>query len=85
MNAKKISLGIVIAIFLTSLWSASGTFDTPDAMVRANIAHQIVTQGRLMVTSRGDRINQATFQTKDGEITSQYGLGQSMFFCPLML
>ena len=82
MNAKKISLGIVIAIFLTSLWSASGTFDTPDAMVRANIAHQIVIQGRLMVTSRGDRINQATFQTKDGEITSQYGLGQSMFFLP---
>lgn len=82
MNVKKLSLFIVIAIFLTSLWSASGTFDTPDAMVRANIAHHIVTQGGLTVTSRGDRISQATFQTEDGEITSQYGLGQSIFFLP---
>lgn len=78
---KKFALIIFIAILLTTLWSASGTFGAVDAGIRQRVAHQIITEGRLVVESFDGKVG-STFRDKNGSYPSKYGLGQSVFFLP---
>lgn len=79
---KKLALSICLAILLTSLWSASGAFDSGDAFHRARVAHQLVTEGRLVVESVGSAENGSTFRDQNGAYYSKFGPGQSIFFLP---
>ncbi len=84
INFKKYKLSLVIfcAILLTSLWSASGTLDSSDAIVRERVAHQLVIERRLVVNSFGDEKNYSTFRDHDGSYLSSWGFGQSILFLP---
>jgi hypothetical protein len=82
MRIKKIYIVLFLAILLTSLWSTSGNFDVSDAHIRLRVAHQIVTEGHLVTESTGDPSSPSTFRDRQGTYTSQYGLGQSVFFLP---
>lgn len=84
IKKKKLSLIVFTAILLTSLWSASGTFDSSDAANRARVAHQLVTEGQLVVESVGDAKHFSTFQDQNGSYNSQWGIGQSVFFLPFV-
>lgn len=79
---KKLTLLIFLAILLTSLWSASGLLDLVDAQVRARVAHQLVTERRLVVDSFGQDGNGSTFRDQKGSYTSKFGIGQTISFLP---
>jgi hypothetical protein len=79
---KKLSLVVLLAITLTSLWSASGTLDSSDAIIRERVAHQLVAEKKLVVDSVGDAKKYSTFRDKEGSYLSSWGLGQSVVFLP---
>jgi hypothetical protein len=82
MKINKFYGVVFLALLLTSLWSASGTFDSWDANVRLRVTHQIVTEGRLVSASKGNDTYSSTFRDRQGTYTSHFGLGQSIFFLP---
>lgn len=79
---KKLISIIFLAILLTSLWSASGLLDLIDAQDRARVAHQLVTERRLVVDSFGEDGSGSTFRDQKGSYTSKFGIGQTIFFLP---
>jgi ABC-type antimicrobial peptide transport system permease subunit len=79
---EKLTVSVFLAILFTSLWSASGIFDSIDPIVRARVAHQFVAEGKLVVESHGDRDHPSTFRDAEGPYPSYFGPGQSLFFLP---
>jgi hypothetical protein len=73
---------LLVALVSTTLWSASGSFASLDAMIRNRVAHQIITEGGLTVAFHGSYDEAATFRDREGTYASQFGLGQSIFFIP---
>jgi hypothetical protein len=75
------ALTTCVALFATALWSMPGTF-SGDTAARARVARQLVTDGRLNVSSRGDSDHPSQFSDSDGSFPSYFGPGQSLFFIP---
>jgi hypothetical protein len=80
---KALALWVCLAIFLTALWSASGTLDSVDASVRARVANQLVTEGRLVV-EKTENEDGSFYRDRAGTYSSRFGLGQSIYFLPFM-
>jgi hypothetical protein len=79
---NRFTLILLVALVSTTLWSVGGRFGSLDAMIRNRVAHQLITEGALTVASHGSYTEPATFQDSKGIYTSQFGLGQSIFFIP---
>lgn len=87
LKLKKWCIAVTLAVFLTGLWSMSGTFDSGDALNRLRVTDQVFTPGGLVVASQGkpERGGYSLFVDQNGTYISSWGPGQPLLFVPYHL